>query len=116
MQTQSDALDVVITPQTVTIGTVLAHVRRGDVVRVHSLRRGAAEAMEAIAHGTRGGKVVGRRVEEIPLPAGASIVAIVRGEDVIMAHHDTVVEADDHVIVFLTDRRHVEAVEKLFQD
>jgi trk system potassium uptake protein TrkA len=116
MQTQSDALDVVISPQTVTIGTVLAHVRRGDVVRVHSLRRGAAEAMEAIAHGTRGGKVVGRRVEEIPLPAGASIVAIVRGEDVIMAHHDTVVEADDHVIVFLTDRRHVEAVEKLFQD
>ncbi len=116
MQTQSDALDVVISPQTVTIGTVLAHVRRGDVVRVHSLRRGAAEAMEAIAHGTRGGKVVGRRVEEIPLPAGASIVAIVRGEDVIMAHHDTVVESDDHVIVFLTDRRHVEAVEKLFQD
>jgi trk system potassium uptake protein TrkA len=117
MQNQSDAIDVAISPQTVTIGTVLAHVRRGDVVRVHSLRRGAAEAMEAIAHGPRGGRVVGRRVEEIPLPSGASIVAIVRGDDqVIMAHHDTVVEADDHLIVFLTDRRHVEAVEKLFQD
>ena len=116
MQSQSDAIDVAISPQTVTIGTVLAHVRRGDVVRVHSLRRGAAEAIEAIAHGPRGGRVVGRRVEEIPLPAGATIVAIVREEQVIMAHHDTVVEADDHLIVFLTDRRHVEAVEKLFQD
>jgi trk system potassium uptake protein TrkA len=33
---------------------------------------------------------------------------------VIMAHHDTVVQADDHVILFLSDRRHLEAVEKLF--
>jgi trk system potassium uptake protein TrkA len=99
----------------VTIGSLLAHVRRGDVVRVHSLRRGAAEAMEAIAHGTRGGKVVGRRVEEVKLPKGATIGAIVRGQDVLMCHHDTVIEADDHVIVFLADRRHVEQVERLFQ-
>jgi trk system potassium uptake protein len=32
-----------------------------------------------------------------------------------MAHHDTVIEADDHVILFLTDRRHIDAVERLFQ-
>jgi trk system potassium uptake protein TrkA len=112
---QSGSIDVAISPQSVTIGSLLAHVRRGDVVRVHSLRRGAAEAIEAIAHGARGGKVVGRRVEEIKLPKGATIGAIVRGQDVIMGHHDTVVEADDHVIVFLSDRRHVEAVERLFQ-
>ena len=31
-----------------------------------------------------------------------------------MAHHDTVVQADDHVILFITDRRHVDQVEKLF--
>ncbi len=111
---QSGPIDVAISPQSVTIGSLLAHVRRGDVVRVHSLRRGAAEAIEAIAHGTR--KVVGRRVEEVKLPKGATIGAIVRGQDVIMAHHDTLIEADDHVIVFLTDRRHVEAVERLFQD
>jgi trk system potassium uptake protein TrkA len=113
---QSGSIDVAISPQSVTIGSLLAHVRRGDVVRVHSLRRGAAEAIEAIAHGSRGGKVVGRRVEEIKLPKGATIGAIVRGQDVIMGHHDTLVEADDHVIVFLSDRRHVEAVERLFQE
>jgi len=44
------------------------------------------------------------------LPDGA----IVRGEQVIMAHHDTVLACDDHVILFLSDRRHVEAVERLF--
>ena len=108
-------IDVAISPQTVTIGSLLAYVRRGDVVQVHSLRRGAAEAMETIAHGLRGGKVVGRPIEDIKLPEGVKIVTIVRGEQVIMAHHDTVIENGDHVILFLSDKRHVEQVERLFQ-
>ena len=112
---ESGSIDVAISPQTVTIGSLLAHVRRGDVVRVHSLRRGAAEALEAVVHGNeRNSSVVGRKVEEIPLPQGTSIGAIVRAEEVIMAHHDSVVEADDHLILFLSDRRHTDAVEKLF--
>ena len=112
---ESGSIDIAISPQTITIGSLLAHVRRGDVVRVHSLRRGAAEALEAIVHGDeRSSRVVGKRVEEIKLPDGATIGAIVRGDKVIMAHHDTVVQCDDHVILFLSDRRHVEAVERLF--
>lgn len=112
---ESGSIDIAISPQTITIGSLLAHVRRGDVVRVHSLRRGAAEALEAIVHGDdRSSHVVGKRIDEIKLPDGASIGAVVRGETVIMAHHDTVLHCDDHVILFLSDRRHVEAVERLF--
>ncbi len=109
------SLDVAISPQTVTIGSLLAHVRRGDVVKVHSLRRGAAEAIEAIVHGDSGASpVIGRPIEDIPLPEGTTIGAVVRGEKVIIAHHDTVIESDDHVILFLTDRRHIESVGQLF--
>jgi len=109
-------IDVVISPQTITIGSLLAHVRRGDMVRVHSLRRGAAEAIEVVVHGAADrSRVIGRRIENVDLPAGASIVAIARGEQVIMAHHDTLIETEDHLIVFLADRRHIEAVERLFQ-
>jgi len=112
---QSGSIDVAISPQTITIGSLLTHVRRGDVVQVHSLRRGAAEALETIIHGdTRRSRVVGQRVEDIVLPEGAKIGCIVRGEEVIMAHHDTVVQADDHVVLFITDRRHVDQVERLF--
>jgi trk system potassium uptake protein TrkA len=112
---ESGSIDIAISPQTITIGSLLAHVRRGDVVRVHSLRRGAAEAIEIIVHGSeRSCRVIGKRIDEIRLSEGASIGAIVRGDEVIMAHHDTVIEADDHVILFLADRRHIEAVEKLF--
>jgi trk system potassium uptake protein TrkA len=113
---ESGSIDVAISPQTVTIGSLLAHVRRGDVVRVHSLRRGAAEALEVVVHGDAdSSKVIGRRIEDIALPEGTTLGAVVRGDEVIIAHHDTTVQADDHLILFLTDRRHIEAVEKLFQ-
>ena len=113
---EAGTIDVAISPQQVTIGSLLAHVRRGDVVKVHSLRRGAAEAIEAVAHGSEGeSKVVGKMIEEIPLPRGTRIVALVRGEQVIIAHHDTVIQTDDHVILFMTDRRKIERLENLFQ-
>jgi trk system potassium uptake protein TrkA len=112
---QSDVIDVAISPEQATIGSLLTHVRRGDVVMVHALRRGAAEAIEAVAHGDKSSsKVIGRCIEEISLPAGTSIGAIVRGEDVLIAHHDTVIESDDHVILFLSDKNCIKEVERLF--
>ena len=112
---ESSSIDIAISPQTITIGSLLAFVRRGDVVRVHALRRGASEALEAVVNGDeRSSRVAGRTVAQIQLPEGASIGAIVRGDEVIMAHHDTRVLTDDHVILFLADRRHLDAVERLF--
>lgn len=123
---QGGPIDIAISPAQISIGSLLAHVRRGDVVAVHSLRRGAAEALELVAHGSgKESKVVGRRIEQIQLPRGATIGAIVREErradgrvvrhEVIMPHHDTVIESGDHVIVFCTHKRLVKQVEKLFQ-
>jgi trk system potassium uptake protein TrkA len=113
---QAGPIDIAISPQQATIGSLLKHVRRGDVVVVHSLRRGAAEAIEAIAHGDEvSSKVVGRPIEAINLPKGANIGAIVRGDEVLIAHHDTVVQSEDHVILFLQDRLRVPDVERLFQ-
>ena len=112
----SGIIDVAISPQQATIGTLLAHVRRGDVVRVHSLRRGAAEAIEAVAHGDRTtSKVVGRRIDEIDLPPGTTIGAVARGDEVIICHHDTVIEAEDHIMLFLVDKCRIADVERLFQ-
>ena len=113
---QGGKIDIALSPAHVTIGSLLAYVRQGDVAAVHSLRRGAAEALELVAHGDRkSSRVVGRRIEEIDLPKGATIGAIVRGGEVVIAHHDTLIEADDHVIVFVVDKRMVRKVEKLFQ-
>lgn len=113
---QSNVIDIAISPQQATIGSLLAHIRRGDVVVVHSLRRGAAEAIEAIAHGDESSSnVVGRTIQDIKLPSGTTIGAIVRQDEVIIAHHDTTIEAGDHVILLVTDKKHVPDVERLFQ-
>ncbi|MEA3253229.1 MAG: Trk system potassium transporter TrkA [Pseudomonadota bacterium] len=113
---QGGEIDIAISPQQATIGGLLTHVRRGDIVNVHSLRRGAAEAIEAIAHGdSRSSKVVGRAINEIDLPAGTTIGAVVRGKDVLIAHDDVVVESGDHVILFVIDKRRIRDVERLFQ-
>lgn len=113
---QGGVIDIAVSPAQITIGALLAHVRRGDVVAVHSLRRGAAEAIEIIAHGDRQTSyVVGRTIQELPLPEGTTIGGIVRGDELIFPHHDTVIEAEDHAIVFLADKQQIVEVERLFQ-
>jgi trk system potassium uptake protein TrkA len=129
---QGTQIDIALSPAQVTIGTLLTHVRRGDCVAVHSLRRGAAEALELVAHGdAKSSRVVGRRIDEIDLPRGATIAAIVRrsrpaesaeestrvglDDRVLIAHHDVVIEANDHVIVFAISKKLVPKIERLFQ-
>ncbi|MCY1359791.1 Trk system potassium uptake protein TrkA [compost metagenome] len=91
-------------------------MRRGDIVSAHSLRRGAAEAIEVIAHGDpKSSKVVGRVIEDIALPPGTTIGAVIRDEEVLIAHDDTQIASGDHVILFLVDKKYIRDVERLFQ-
>ncbi len=113
---QGNEIDIALSPQHTTTSSLLRHIRRGDVANVYSLRRGAAEAMEAIAHGTEDtSKVVGKAIGEIDLPRGTTIAAIVRDNKVIIAHHNIVIQTNDHVILFLVDKKYVPDVEQLFQ-
>ena len=130
---QGGPIDIALSPAQVSIGTLLTYVRRGDVAQVHSLRRGAAEALEIVAHGDqKTSKVVGRRIGEIPTIPGAFIAAIVRDLDksqdlgflglakkkqaghVLIAHRDVLIASGDHLIVFCLDKKVVKQVEKLF--
>jgi trk system potassium uptake protein TrkA len=110
------SIDLVISPQQATIGALLRYVRRGDIAQVHSLRHGACEAIEAVAHGKAGqSKVVGLPIDKIRIPQGLVMGALVRGEEVLQIHHDTVIEEGDHVIMFLLDKKLISFVEQLFQ-
>ena len=118
-------IDIAVSPSQTVIGELLTHVRRGDVAAVHSLRRGVSEVLEVIARGDRkSSRVVGRRIDELPRPGNAAIGAIERSVtdtggatyiDVIIPHHDTVIESGDHVIIFLPTKRKLREVERLFQ-
>ena len=113
---QGGSIDNAVSPQQATISALLGHVRKGDIVNVASLRHGIAEALEAIAHGDETtSHVIGKAISEIKLPPGAIIGAILRGNEVIMARKNVIIETGDHVIVYLSDKKHVPEIEKLFQ-
>ncbi len=112
---QGENIDVAISPQLITIGKLLTYIRKGDVSSVHTLRRGAAEALELVVHGDpKTSRIIGRSLGNITLPKGVTIGAIVRGEEVLIAHKHIVVQNEDHLIMFLVDRRQIEEVDRIF--
>ncbi|NNC24445.1 Trk system potassium transporter TrkA [Salinisphaera sp. USBA-960] len=116
VQSSGNQIDIAISPKQSTISALLAHVRRGDVVRVHALRRGAAEVMELVVHGEQdSSRVVDRRIGDIQLPKGATFGGVIRGRSKLLTADDTVLGAGDHVIVFIADKQATPGVERLFQ-
>jgi len=109
-------IDIAISPQHATISALLTHVRKGAIDNVYSLRGGAAEAIEIVAKGDENSsKVVGRAIKSIKLPVGTAIGAIVRGDEVLIAHSNTIIMEEDHVVLFMVNKRYISDVEKLFQ-
>ena len=109
-------VDLVISPQQATISALLRYIRRGDVGQVHSIRHGASEAIEMVAHGQVGvSRVIGIPLNEINMPVGIVMGALVRDDEVLHVRHDTVIQEGDHVIMFLLDKRLIPEVERLFQ-
>jgi len=114
---QQGSIDILISPQLITMGALLAHIRKGDVVMVHSLLGGKTEAMEAIIHGDKASSpVVGRPLKQIDLPQETMVGAIVRGDEVITDCQDTAIQAGDHLIVLVSDKQALPQLEQqLFQ-
>jgi len=113
---QSDDVDMVISPDQITTSGILAHIRKGDTMMVHSLRQGKAEAIEIIVHGdNEHSDVVGKTVEEMNLPEGVVVGSVVRNNEVIMGSRKLVIEEDDHVLIVLSDVSKIHEVEKLFE-
>jgi len=113
---EESTIDFAISPHLTTISSILAKLRRGDMVTVHSLKTGNAEAIEVIVHGDRNtSKVAGQFVSEIKLPPNCSIVALIRDEQVLLSVQDLCLEENDHVILLIMDKRYIHHVEQLFQ-
>ena len=112
---EAGTIDIAISAERITTSALLSHVRKGDVVTVHKLKRGNAEALEAVAHDHEESNAVGKTVEEINLPEGSFITGIVSHQGEIKAvHGDTMIEADDHVVVFIDNRDTIGEIETIF--
>lgn len=116
---QGTDIDVTVSPTQASLGELLRHIRYGDVVNAQELYRGSSEALEIVAHGSRkSSKIVGRTLQEIDFPQGVSVGAIVRGEGedaiVLMAEPGLSVVAEDHLILFIPNKKIIPRIEELF--
>lgn len=113
---QGGTIDIAVSPQQATISALLGYVRKGDVKNVASLRHGMAEAIEIVAHGDiNTSNIVGRTIRDLRLPTGCLIGAILRRGEVIMGHKNVEIQDGDHVVVYLSDKKVITEIEKLFQ-
>ena len=112
----SKEIDVVVSPEDVTIGSILASVRTSDVVKVHSLGFGEAELLEIIIHGdNETSKVVDKKVSELELPSGCRIGAIYREGKVILLNEDVSIQSNDRLIIYLLHKKDFSKLAKLLQ-
>ncbi len=91
-------VDVVLSPMLSAVGTILQFIRQGKVISVSTLREDLVEAIEFIAMETS--EIVGKSLRTLSMPKGALVGSIVRGEEVIIPHGDTAIQAGDRVILF----------------
>ena len=112
----SKEIDVVVSPEDVTIGSLLASVRTSDIVSVNRIGDIDGEVMEIIAHGDKKTSIlVGNRISQLKLPKSIVIGAVVRNKNVLLANEDIEIQDEDHIIIFAFDKKEIPTIEKLFQ-
>ncbi|GIS46230.1 MAG: potassium transporter inner membrane associated protein [Gammaproteobacteria bacterium] len=112
----SKEIDIVVSPEDVTLSSLLAAARTSDIVSVNRIANYDGECMEIIAHGNdKTSKIVGKRISQLKLPSSIVVGAIVREDNVLLANYDLEIESDDHVIIFIFDRKEIPKIEKMFQ-
>ncbi|QRN04794.1 Trk system potassium transporter TrkA [Legionella sp. MW5194] len=113
---EDSSIDHAISPQLITIGSILTKLRRGNMIKVHRLNNGEQEAIELVIHGDQQtSKVIGRKLYEIDLPQGCSVMAVIREDKILMSDPKLTLEAGDHVVILLLKKRYLRQVESLFQ-
>ncbi|MDH2924678.1 trk system potassium uptake protein TrkA [Nicoletella semolina] len=113
---QGGTIDIALSPQQATISALSNHVRKADVVRVAAFKQGLMEGIEIIAHGdAKSSNVVGQKIRDLKLPQGVVIGAVVRNENMMIAHKAMEIQTGDRIILFVNDSKQSAEVEKLFQ-
>ncbi|WP_028357218.1 Trk system potassium transporter TrkA [Brackiella oedipodis] len=113
---QGSMIDIAVSPAIASLGTLLHDVRQGAVVRGYKLHQGASEAVEFEVVGDENdSNITGRKTSDVRWPRSSVLAAIIREDKVIIPEPDTVFKQGDHVVIYATNRKVMERVEKLFQ-
>ncbi len=117
---EGSKIDVTVSQTRAALDELVRYVRRGDVTASYTLRHGIAEALEIVAHGTKKtSRVIGRPADKLMLPDGCRVAAVIRLHEgaesqVLMLDEVQEIEPEDHLILFIPNRRLIPKIERLF--
>ena len=103
-------IEQVVSPRLSAINSILQHIRRGKVLSAMSIKGEQAEVIEAVALETS--DIVGKPLKNVKFPKGSVLAGIVRKDAIIIPTGETVVQPDDHIIIFAL-RASIPGIEKI---
>ncbi len=110
------SINVAISPQQITVGSILPHLRRGDVRYVYELRHGQTDVIECKVHGDKKtSRLVGKSLGDVSWPNSVSVAAVIRSNKLVSTDDNYEIQAGDHLVLVLGDVRRLKELEKLFQ-
>lgn len=92
-------VDIVLSSRLLSAGEVLRFIRKGGIVSVSLLEGAQAEALEIIVG--KNSEVDGVAVRDLRLPKECLLCAIVRNNEAYIPNGDTVLLANDRIILFI---------------
>jgi trk system potassium uptake protein len=96
-------IDAVVSPSTITISTILRHVRRGPIAGLYTLREDFGEVIEAEA--LEGSRLTRGLLREVGMPEGMLVGAVVRGGgEVVIPDGETRIQPGDRLVAVVTYR------------
>ncbi len=109
-------IDSALSPQSITIGTILSKIRHGNVAKIPHLQDEEVEAVELLIAGTeQTSAVIGRAISDIELPPGCIVAGIFRGKKLHFVTSNLVIAAKDRVILLVLKKKYLHQVEALFE-
>ena len=111
---EKQGIDIAISPEDLTMGALLTHIRKGSILRVHSLMHGFFELLELEVRDAEKSKILGKHIEQINLSKNTIVCCIIRNNNFIFDTSNIILEQNDH-LVCLVNKKDVKQIEDLFE-
>ena len=111
---ENQEIDITVSPEDLTMGALLTHIRKGSIVKAHSLMRGNLELLELELRDNEDSKIIGKNIEQINISENVIICCIIRDENFIFDISNLLLEKNDH-LVCLVNKKDVKQIEELFE-
>ena len=111
---ENQEIDITVSPEDLTMGALLTHIRKGSIVKAHSLMRGNLELLELEIRDKEDSKIIGKNIEQINISENVIICCIIRDENFIFDISNLLLEKNDR-LVCLVNKKDVKQIEELFE-